>query len=245
MNIRQFILGRYSTQFGFDKQHNQYFAVQNNVGKIYFSEKYRHLKLYSRGLDTRLINLAADYHINHISFADGDTVIDCGANIGELGCYFAWQGIKINYIAFEPTENEYLNLTLNVGKNNTYNHGLWSQNCDLTFYRSPENADSSFISPPSYTSKVILQAIRLDTIDLPIKIKLLKLEAEGAEPEVLDGASKILDRIEYISADVGFERGIEQLSTEQEVTDALSKYNFKICAKRAKRVVNLYKRPQS
>ena len=39
------------------------------------------------------------------------------------------------------------------------------------------------------------------------KIKLLKLEAEGYEPEILLGANKILDKIEYIAIDGGYERG--------------------------------------
>ncbi len=41
-------------------------------------------------------------------------------------------------------------------------------------------------------------------------VQLLKLEAEGAEPEVLAGASAHLSRIDYIAADLGPERGVSQ-----------------------------------
>ena len=34
------------------------------------------------------------------------------------------------------------------------------------------------------------------------KIKLLKLEAEGAEPEVIIGSLKVLKYIDYIAADL-------------------------------------------
>ena len=49
--------------------------------------------------------------------------------------------------------------------------------------------------------------MRLDSIE-SLKnrnIKLLKLEAEGAELQVLYGCKNILNNIEYISADIGFE----------------------------------------
>ena len=34
------------------------------------------------------------------------------------------------------------------------------------------------------------------------KVKLLKLEAEGFEPEILQGSNKVLNKIEYIGVDV-------------------------------------------
>ena len=58
---------------------------------------------------------------------------------------------------------------------------------------------------------IILQkkkVARLDNFNFK-KIKLLKVEAEGAEPEVLLGTAKILKRIEFISVDCGPERGLE------------------------------------
>lgn len=57
---------------------------------------------------------------------------------------------------------------------------------------------------------------------------MLKLEAEGAEPEVLYGASTVLSNIHYISADVGPERGKFEESTQYEVVEFLSKNNFVI-----------------
>jgi hypothetical protein len=58
------------------------------------------------------------------------------------------------------------------------------------------------------------------------KIKLFKLEAEGAEPEICHGAINSLKNIEYISVDVGFERGIKQSSTAPDVVNYLLKNNF-------------------
>ena len=59
-----------------------------------------------------------------------------------------------------------------------------------------------------------------------MKIKLLKLEAEGAEPEIVQGIGEKLDLIEYISADLGFERNRE--STFAPVTNYLLERNFEV-----------------
>lgn len=45
------------------------------------------------------------------------------------------------------------------------------------------------------------------------KIKILKIEGEGAEPDILQGAASILDRLEYICVDCGPERGLAKDST--------------------------------
>ena len=42
------------------------------------------------------------YCLNEINFKQGDTIIDCGANVGELIFSFQQNNIAINYIAFEP-----------------------------------------------------------------------------------------------------------------------------------------------
>ena len=39
---------------------------------------------------------------NKILFSDGDLVIDCGANVGEINIALKLQGIYVNYFAFEP-----------------------------------------------------------------------------------------------------------------------------------------------
>ena len=59
------------------------------------------------------------------------------------------------------------------------------------------------------------------------KIKLLKLEAEGYEPEILQGCQNNLENIEYISADLGPERGLSNQCTIVEVTNFLICKDFK------------------
>ena len=72
-------------------------------------------------------------------------------------------------------------------------------------------------------------------------IKLLKLEAEGAEPEILMGAKQSLSRIQYIAADLGFERGVRQTSTLPEVANFLISNNFEIVDIAQGRIACLFK----
>ena len=77
------------------------------------------------------------------------------------------------------------------------NIGLWSSDGFENFYISSEQADSSLIKPNKYSSKIEVKTVKLDNI-VSKKIKLFKLEAEGAEPEILQGAMNSLSKIEYI-----------------------------------------------
>ena len=88
---------------------------------------------------------------------------------------------------------------------------------------------------------VKVQTRRLDALLPDTRIKLLKLEAEGAEPEAIEGCRGILPRIEYISADVGFERGVEQTNTMAPVTNYLLANGFELVDVGQKRLVALYR----
>jgi len=76
---------------------------------------------------------------------------------------------------------------------------------------SSRGSDSSFIKPKSgYTDIIEINSITLDdyVASRNLKtIKLLKIEAEGFEPEILNGSSNCLSKIEYIAIDGGAERG--------------------------------------
>lgn len=79
--------------------------------------------------------------------------------------------------------------------------------------------------PPKHESTEIMSVTRLDVLETR-KIKLLKLEAEGGEIEVTLGALGILPNICYISADLGFERGVHQENTIAQVTNLLLENGF-------------------
>jgi FkbM family methyltransferase len=196
---------------------------------------------YRNGIDARGRQLGADYLLPMIDFANGDVVIDCGANVGDLKLYFRQLGVEVDYVGIEPGPGEFAVLERNVAPSKAINVGLWDSDGELTFYVASGGADSSLIEPPSYDSVTTVPTRRLDgLVDYP-RIKLLKLEAEGAEPEALAGSSGLFDRIDYIAADLGAERGKEQSSTLPEVTNYLVREGFDLVAVNHARVSALFR----
>lgn len=211
----------------------QYALCFRHEGQAYYASK--------RGIVRRTEILAETYFLSRIRFGPGDVVVDCGANVGELKYYFLVNDLDVEYIGIEPSPLEFACLVENVSPSKTFNVGLWNVDAELEFYVSSQMADSSLIEPPSFDEIIKVPAQRLDTLLPDQTIKLLKLEAEGAEPEAIEGAEGLLRRIEYISADLGFERGIEQTSTLGAVTNFLLARGFEIVANGNKRLTVLYR----
>ena len=143
-----------------------------------------------------------------MKFNDGDTFLDCGANVGDLKIWFDLNNINVNYIGFEPSPTEFNLLKENVYPHLVHNVGLWKETGELKFFVSSQGADSSLIEPVSFEEIITVPVAKLE-IFIGSKVKMLKLEAEGAEPEILEGLGNKLNLIEYISADLGFERGVK------------------------------------
>ncbi|MDD9870767.1 MAG: FkbM family methyltransferase [Gammaproteobacteria bacterium] len=140
-------------------------------------------------------------------------------------------GGGVNYFALEPMDKEALCCRLNNPGKTVLQQALWKENGRVQFYESTANDDSSIIEPPHHERVVNISAITLEKFaaDHGIgKIKILKVETEGAEPEVLMGAEKILHRIEYIAADLGPERGLGQKTTLPMAIDFLYPRGFKL-----------------
>ena len=96
------------------------------------------------------------------------------------------------------------------------------------------------IEPKSYDKTTLIKAVRLENY-IHTKIKCLKLEAEGAEPEILQGLGEKIKLVEFISADLAYERGVLDESTLAPVTNFLIKNNFELIDVAHDRVSALYK----
>ena len=72
-------------------------------------------------------------------------------------------------------------------------------------------------------------------------IKCLKLEAEGAEPEIIEGLGSKLSLVEYITADLGPERGVNEESTLVPVTNLLLNKGFELVEVQYPRICALFK----
>lgn len=223
-----------------DKALGTYVASSSDGSyEIHFCQKAR-ASFYYFGVDYRGLQLGQDYCLDLVDFKPGDRVVDCGANVGEFYYYFKAKNLAVDYLGFEPAPVEFACLKQNVGEQQARNMGLWHENGELKFYVAVRGANSSFIEPPEYESVTHVPTARLDSL-VHEPIKLLKVEAEGAEPEVLQGCEGILHQIHYISADVSFERGLNQDSTIAPVTNFLLAHNFELVCVGKRRRVALYR----
>ena len=195
---------------------------------------------YNRGVKRRADSLADAYSLAVMKFQNGDVFIDCGANYGDVKIWFDINSIDVEYIGIEPSPVEFSCLKDNVHPSVVHNLGLWNEDGELKFYVSSNGADSSLIKPAHYDQEITTKVSRLDSM-ITSKVKCLKLEAEGAEPEILLGLGDKLELIEYITADLGYERGVEEESTLAPVTNFLLTRNFELVSMNHDRVCTLYR----
>lgn len=238
-NLRSFILNLKTSATYKDKKYIFRDKTFPNVVR-YSNHKFQSYLSYYKGFSGRVKELGECYFLEKIEFKKDDIVIDCGANIGDLKLWFDQTGIEIKYIGFEPSPIEYENLIKNTYPSQVYNIGLWNEDSEINFYISSKYADSSFIKPKKYEQVIKVLSKKLEYF-IDKRIKLLKLEAEGGEPEILLGAMEKLKFIEYISADLGFERGVKEESTIVPVTNYLLNNGFELVDINNRRLCALFK----
>ncbi len=229
-------------------QQDQVFIVHSEGVTTAVARRER-LRFYIRGTKQREGQLRREYLLDHVPFTPGDVVIDIGANIGEVSRLLVTHH-AVRPLAIEPDRREFRALTRNLDHAGAevWNALLWSEQSAIDFYDANDSGDSSVFAPRSGLPAELRAATTLDLLledsayrDSPIR--LIKLEAEGAEPEILAGATRTLERTEFVTADLGPERGLDARSTLIPVYDMLSALGFKALDVHAGRLVLLFQRP--
>ncbi len=206
------------------------FRVMDPSGDIYVARKHR-VPLQAIGIADRRANLMKAYLGDFNILRPQDIVIDCGANIGEFSIACAQAGATVH--SFEPDPKDFEALCANAFVGLTpVPKALWHKSGKLKLYENNDSGDSGLIDIGRAAAVLEIEAVSLDEYMAQVgekkRVRLIKLEAEGAEPEVLDGAKEVLSRTDYVAADMGPERGILQESTMVEVTTRLSKQGFRL-----------------
>lgn len=243
--------------FVFNKTKNKFFCFLVNLifknAKIQFDGEHYYKEIegdnfyYPNKRIERIIidhygflnKLFETYCLENISFEKNDTVIDCGANVGELYLKFKVNKLDINYIAFEPDINAFKCLEKNIPKVDLYNKALGSSKSIMKLYQDTAGANTSLVDFGSKSSSEI-EVVDLDSLDLK-NVKLIKIDAEGYEHSVLEGAKSTLKTTKYVSVDYGNEKGIDEESTMVEVLNFLYENNFELIADSQYRKVGLFK----
>ena len=221
--------------------------LTDRQGQIIHICRLGRVRRFRPGIMQSVSYLAREYCLDAIDLEPGGVFIDCGANIGELGLWAQSRGFS--YIPFEPEEREAICCDLNnfAGRPETRRSALWKETARLPFFSKPESADSSLIEIAEGYQRTEIEAATLDSLlDLeqlssasgPV---IFKVEAEGAEPEVLQGAANILPAVDWVTIDCGYERGVERDHTFVETNTFMQDHGFRLRQAKFERVIALYR----
>lgn len=133
----------------------------------------------------------------------GDCVVDCGANLGWFTSILArLVGDDGLVMAFEPDPNNFEELQFNIALNR-FPHvylgqtALWSHDARLSFWLQEHSGYSSFIHYDNAVEGIPVLARSLDSLlNTPTvpQPRLIKIDCEGSEKQILLGARRVLER---------------------------------------------------
>ena len=229
LNMAAWVEGR-ATRW---KRVNRFLEAHESGLSITYAHRSRSL-LYWLGVARRLESLAEEYGVKSLTAEEPGLVIDCGANVGEFAMWVAenWPGMRV--VGFEPEARERACFARNLSQFRDSNwqlfeNPLWSADETIPWLSNPESADSGVVVDQKcqWERKI---ARSIDSVWIndfrQCKIFLMKIEAEGAEPEVLQGASRALQRTVYVTVDVGPERGKFAQETGKQVSEIMFQSGF-------------------
>lgn len=147
----------------------------------------------------------------HPAFAlrPGWSVLDCGANIGMFSLRAARAGCA-QILALEPDPETFGRLALNLERNGAsavipLRLAAGRATCRAAFERSAVSTLGQLVSGApregSASSRVVVEVTTLANLFDRYSVRnvhLLKLDVEGAECDVLEGARPVLDRVERV-----------------------------------------------
>ena len=226
-NLFLFLCGS-KLRFYFIKDEKIYLAKEN-AEKRYFANQDRGFGLYGYSLLKRGEFLFNSYCLGRINFNLNDIVIDCGANYADLFLKLKHKILPKNYITFEPNLEEYNCIIKNVIGSRNFNLGLSNSEGDMNLFLPSSGGDACFVKPQNFEKSAIVKVTTLDNFMISEKIKkckLLKLEAEGWGPEVLEGALNFFKICQYIAIDGSRERGMNKEPTFHTMNNVLLKNNY-------------------
>jgi FkbM family methyltransferase len=136
----------------------------------------------------------------------GDAVIDAGAHIGFFTMHMAAAvGPSGRVYAFEPLDRNADLLERSIGENGFADRvrfqraaaGAAAGTATLTFANETLNSGGAYLlrdgtAPLAGNEKKAVPVVALDGLDLRRPIRFIKMDVEGAEPQVLRGAARIL-----------------------------------------------------
>ena len=145
---------------------------------------------------------------------EGDVAIDIGANIGFFTLLMArCVGAKGKVVAYEPLPNHWPGLQKNLEVNGFANvdvkpHPVWIREEKVTFYLDSDDTSGSCLWDPGLWFENALSREKKHPMEMQavalkssVPVKLIKMDTEGADQKILEGAIQLLsapERVPYI-----------------------------------------------
>ena len=164
-------------------------------------------------------------------------IVHVGGHVGDDVPAYIESGIQ-KAVFFEPLEHSYVVLQNAIQNNSGYTAikcALGSEKGDLTLHMSSNSCSSSLLKPKAhlhvhpdvrFSETCQVEVRTLDSFEL-LGINFLSIDVQGYELEVLKGAKKTLEVIDYIMCEVNFQEMYEGCALSYEIEDFLSHYGFK------------------
>lgn len=197
------------------------------------------LKLGVRGfLGRRNLDLVRDPFPGRVARAlQGlgiDTVIDVGANIGQYGAALRVSGYAGRIISFEPLPPAFDQLRSRARRDANWqviNKAMGDQGGTVVLHVAANSYSSSILSMTAAHLAAAPRSGTVDAIEVPVSTiadlvrdhgiaperTMLKVDTQGYESQVLDGAGDVLHRLAAIQLELSF----VTLYEGQELADAL------------------------
>jgi FkbM family methyltransferase len=195
------------------------------------------------------INMTAreDEIIEHFNAKDGDIVVDVGAHIGRytiISSRRVGQNGKVIAIEADPDNFEMLNRNIKLNKLTNViplNYAVYSKETKLKLYLPVEESgftiyNTIMVNRTASEGKFIeVNANTLDNLLLQQQngishpsINWIKIDVEGAEFEVLKGATNILSKSKDIALLIEVHNLHGGTNLYRQIVEFLNVYNFKI-----------------
>jgi FkbM family methyltransferase len=196
------------------------YQVTHNKHKIFFQSAVR-ISRFIKGFEHAGKRMWNRYKIDELLRGiEPRTILDIGANIGEFSYYANnkyLEGVKIFAFDPDPIAKQCFENNL-VGIDANFNLVALSNKLgEEDFYLKTDSADSSLHKPNGVSIKIKTKIVTLDSFFNNLELQqpvLLKMDAEGHEPEVLLGGVATLKHINWVSIDAGLERYGKSTSIE-------------------------------
>jgi len=187
------------------------------------------------------VNRTLDYAIKNLLNKNDPRIIDIGAHEGESIIRFNKLFNNPEIHSFEPQIESFKKLE-KLKTNNIYlnNFGLGSKSENKDIYINSNTAASSYLNIDNKSKyfrslkTIKKEETKIDTLDNYLIekkidfIDLMKIDVQGFENEVLNGALKSLNKVNLIEIEIVFVNYYEKYNSFYEIENILKNYNFEL-----------------